>query len=160
VDGERDKNGLIHLVEVASGKVVTQIPTPGTIHGLALSPDGRTLAARQVRNQGGHVLSLWEVATGRERARLMESETVAWGSLAFFRDGRTLAAGRTNVVSLWDVATGQEHRLEGHRGPVYSLSFTSDGRRLLSGGEDTTILIWDMARVLRDKPRGGVRLSA
>jgi len=157
-DGGRDKNRFIHLVEVASGKVVTQIPTPGTVHGLALSPDGRTLAAREHR-QAGQVLFLWEVATGRERARFMESKTVEWGSLVFSPDGRTLAAARTNGVSLCDLATGQEHRLEGHSGPVYSLSFSSDGRRLLSGGQDTTILIWDVARVLKDKSIAGAAPS-
>jgi len=47
-------------------------------------------------------------------------------------------------VKVWDVASGQETlTLKGHRGPVLSVAFTSDGRRLVSGSDDETVRIWD-----------------
>jgi hypothetical protein len=56
------------------------------------------------------------------------------------------SAGHDTTVRLWEVATGQERRrLEGHRGSVHALAFTPDGQSLLSGGEDTMILVWDLA---------------
>jgi hypothetical protein len=36
--------------------------------------------------------------------------------------------------------------LTGHQGPVASVDFSPDGTRLVSGGDDTTILIWDLKR--------------
>ena len=43
-------------------------------------------------------------------------------------------------------ATGEiQADLRGHQRTVNSLSFSSDNRKLASGGEDSTILIWDLA---------------
>jgi hypothetical protein len=62
--------------------------------------------------------------------------------------------GQDSLVRLWDLATGKEfHKLAGHRGTVASLAFSPDGTRLASGSLDTTILIWDAAVLLRDKPK-------
>ncbi|KAF5308666.1 hypothetical protein FQR65_LT06127 [Abscondita terminalis] len=41
---------------------------------------------------------------------------------------------------------GLEHELEGHQGCVNCLQWSSDGRRLASGSDDTTVLIWDAFR--------------
>jgi WD40 repeat protein len=53
-------------------------------------------------------------------------------------------------IRLWDTATGNERSgLIGHIGPVRSLVFARDDRRLYSGGEDTTSLVWDVAEVMK-----------
>src|SRR5204863_362584 len=55
-------------------------------------------------------------------------------------------AGEDSTVRLWEVATGLERRrLEGHRGRVLSVAFSRDGCTLLSGGDDTAVLVWDLA---------------
>jgi hypothetical protein len=56
------------------------------------------------------------------------------------------------------VETGKELRkLTGHRGKVGALAFTPDGKTLISGGDDTTILFWDVASATR-RERPEVRL--
>src|SRR5439155_14768687 len=70
--------------------------------------------------------------------------------LAFSPDGKLLAAGYDELVLLWDVATGKERAtLSGHRGAVQAVSFSPDGKRLLSQSEDGTALVWDVAEALR-----------
>ena len=57
--------------------------------GLAFSPDGRTLAASSYLD---HEILLWDLAAGRERARLRGHGSPVL-SLAFAPDGRSLASG-------------------------------------------------------------------
>jgi WD40 repeat protein len=49
-----------------------------------------------------------------------------------------------HAVTIWDAETGQQRwRLEGHQQPVHCLAYTSDGKRLITGGADRIVKIWD-----------------
>ncbi len=46
---------------------------------------------------------------------------------------------------LWDAETLKPlARLEGHTGPVYSVTFSSNGKTLASGAVDRTVRLWDL----------------
>ncbi len=100
----------------------------------------------------GSIRSSWSarLATGNELYRIKTFEgdnRLAVHTLAFSPDGRTLAwAGpEDGIVRLTEAATGKERRqLTGHRGEVNSLAFAGAGRMLVSGGADTTALVWDL----------------
>ncbi|MHB1425450.1 MAG: WD40 repeat domain-containing protein [Gemmataceae bacterium] len=48
-------------------------------------------------------------------------------------------------VRLWELASGRERLcLEGHRGAIGSLAFSSDGTLLASGGTDRIVMVWDV----------------
>ena len=50
------------------------------------------------------------------------------------------------VIRLWEVESGRQLRiLSGHKRAVTSLAFSADGRRLLSGSQDTMLRLWDVA---------------
>jgi RNA polymerase sigma factor (sigma-70 family) len=119
----------------------------------ALSPDGRLLAhangSSQPRgsSQAPHFLTLRELATGKA-VRPLDRLPDRPAALAFSPDGHTLAWGgaQDRTVHLVEVATGKErHVFRGHKGAFTALAFSADGRLLVSGNEDTTALVWDLA---------------
>jgi hypothetical protein len=89
---------------------------------------------------------IWDTATGKETRRLLDDETSTVRSLAMSPDGRMLAVGGTNKqVRVWEIATGAKRGLFlGHNGPIICLAFDRDCRRIGSGSEDTTALVWDL----------------
>jgi hypothetical protein len=53
------------------------------------------------------------------------------------------------VIQLWSPTTGKEiGRLAGHRGLVECVAFSPDGKTLVSGSTDSTILFWDPWRII------------
>jgi len=83
--------------------------------------------------------------------------------LALTPDGRTVAWGgkADPLVQLLDVATGKERRaFAGHRGGAETLTFSADGKTLISGAADTTALVWDLTGRLTATEKFGKALSA
>ena len=70
-------------------------------------------------------------------------------------DGRTLwVAYSTSEIVGFEVATGKPRRtLTGHRGYVGGLALSTDGRRMLSAGHDSTALVWDVSLAGAAPPR-------
>jgi WD40 repeat protein len=139
------------LWDTAMGTVVRRWEVPGSVTAAALTPDGRgvvTAAADRV--------TLWEVATGRERFRTKGAAVVGCSP-----DGGVLAAAVGPAIGLLDLRTGQEFgQLTGHEAEVQVLAFTPDGEALVSGSADSTGMVWSVARPARKvEEQGGERLA-
>jgi WD40 repeat protein len=137
--------------DAATGKQQTAIAGGvGTSTQIALSPDGRTLAAAHWIYTGTESqatpITLWEMASGERRGELVGNQS-SIKQIAFSPDGRTVAsAGADHKVRLWDRFAAKEiGSLDGHRGWVFSVAFAPDGKTLVSGSSDSTAVIWDVS---------------
>jgi COMPASS component SWD1 len=66
--------------------------------------------------------------------------------IRFNRQGNLLASGRADgVIVIFDVETyGVARKLRGHVCVIQSLSWSHDGRYLLSSGQDWKCMLWDL----------------
>jgi WD40 repeat protein len=142
---------LFHLGTGAEAAVFAA--TSPAWQGLRFTPDGRALASAE----SAGLVRLLESATGAQRLSIRAEEDGAVG-LAFSPGGGVLATwprGRDGrrasfPVRLWDALTGRElGRLDGHRGRVNQAAFAPDGKTLATAGDDTTVLIWDIADLVQ-----------
>ncbi|HEV3263132.1 MAG TPA: WD40 repeat domain-containing protein [Gemmataceae bacterium] len=149
--------------------------------GVALAPDGKTLAAAR-----GEVIQLWNVETGEELRKIQEPGGVA--GLLFSPDGRTLAArARDGTLFLWAADTGKELQQikpaprpngngivlilgGGGDADAPGMAFTPDGKTLAAAAADYdkeetiwSVKFWDVAsgkEARRIKGPDGVRVSS
>jgi WD40 repeat protein len=112
------------------------------VKDLSLSGDGSLLAAVDAED----VVTLWDVAGGRPRARFRAAGTLV-STLTFSPDGTALAGGEWDkIVRIWDTATGEERDvLRRHTGAVSAVAFSPDGRLLASGDVRGVVRLWDVA---------------
>jgi RNA polymerase sigma factor (sigma-70 family) len=137
-----DASGLIVVWDAATGKELRRIRAyHGSINTLAVSPDGKALAAA-----GGKDIRLWDTETGR-LVREWKTSQADVHEFLFSPDGKTLATrGYEPVICLWGPATGEKrHELKGHRGVVGAFAFSPDGKQLAScSWEENVVRIWDV----------------
>jgi RNA polymerase sigma factor (sigma-70 family) len=136
-------------VQYTEGVRAHKGPVPVPVGGLAdafftaaVSPDGQLIAFGSDKD----LIAVHELDGGAELCRV-EKLARGVGCLAFSPDGRTLAWGSHDdpSIHLLEVATGRERQaFTGHRGGVVSLGYSADGKTLVSSGNDTTLLVWDL----------------
>jgi WD40 repeat protein len=122
----------------------------GGVVALAFSPDGGTLAS--AGGEGDATVRLWNVGAIRRIGGVFDNRGGAdVTSVAFTKDGRTLAVGSDNypdgIVQFIDVATGKPRRpdLATKGNSVTSLAFGPDERNFDTGLGDATVVRWNLA---------------
>jgi WD40 repeat protein len=120
-----------------------------SVRCLAISPDGRSIAAGQGRsvwiwkaNAPDHPV---EMGPPAEDEKL--SNQGVWDA-AFSPDGHWLAsADWDGRVRLWNLDDPHEkiRPLKAHSGAAWAVAFSPDGRTLATGGDDATIKLWNLA---------------
>jgi WD40 repeat protein len=155
----------IQIWDAASGQLIREvgvevarssIPFPA----LAFSPSGKFLATRQTADS----TRVWEVATGRQMATIpTESGATATSPMAFSPDDKVLVVSSRRATRAQTSASAHVWNLErrakvtelrGFLSTVLSLSFSADGRTILSASGDKFARVWNArtGQVLKEFP--------
>ncbi|HYM11783.1 MAG TPA: WD40 repeat domain-containing protein, partial [Bryobacterales bacterium] len=127
---------------LGAGKPVVYTQPP-VLTALAFSPDGKTLAVSAYREIVLHS------PDGSAAPRRLAGVSERLLSLAFSKDGSTLAAGggtpaRFGEIQIWDVAAGTLRRsVMISNDTVFGASLSPDGARIAAGCTDNTVRIID-----------------
>jgi WD40 repeat protein len=114
---------------------------------VAMSGNGRLLAIPSGSFEE-IVVRLRDVASGKEVRAVATTLTVT--GCRFSPGDELLALYGDKGFQLWDTATGTLlTSVNGHRGRVAGVAFSPDGGTLVSAGFAGTLLVWDVAALLR-----------
>ncbi|KAI6109386.1 WD40-repeat-containing domain protein [Pisolithus thermaeus] len=114
-----------------------------TIYSLSISPNGTFLASASKDT----TVRLWDIREGKELPALVRQHRLPVRYITFTADGRSIVTSSLNdpVLRVWDTeSTGSMGITRRHKGLVGSLSFSSDGKRLASGGKDRRVRVWNV----------------
>jgi WD40 repeat protein len=168
-------NGLL-VWDVATGKIVHRLANESgrQLYHAVLAPDHKLAATVHYDHMARIArIQLWDAATGKQ---VREMGQASYAALQFSPDGKRLAAynsidsreGREDHIDVFDVSTGGQVSSwsAGQEGIVH-VRFMKDGKRLMTGGVDKTVRIWDLDRAqelrkftIGDLPAGYIALSA
>ncbi len=137
--GIHQKQGLALIYEVATQKLIRQIPNPGKpILSVAWSDDGQLFATAD------HTITIWNAADGKPVHRLPGHDS--WISALDFRpDGKHLVScANEPIVKIWGVESGKYLKsLYGHTSFVSFVEYSPDSQLIATGSADSTLRIWN-----------------
>ncbi|MDJ1173623.1 hypothetical protein [Roseofilum capinflatum] len=117
------------------------------VWGVTFSPDGQAIATASYDSR----VKLWN-RQGQLLVEPLEHEGNTVTSVVFSPDGERLASASHNMIRLWrkdgtllHVLTASSHR------SINGLSFTSDGKTLISVGGDGRVTLWHLEQLELDQ---------
>ena len=163
---------LIRVWDLETGKTVRTLRgqigagPDGKILAMALSPDGRWLAAvgwLPGNQEESDAIRLYDFASGK-LVTLLKGHTDIVNALAFSPDNRYLVSGSAdkNAIiwnleskpsdlgdsTIWNLESkpsdlgDSKQILSGHTDAIYAVAFTHDGERMVTGSYDHSLRLW------------------
>lgn len=133
------------LYDVASGRELKAIPSPGSTSPvrLSFSPDGNRLALPS----WGETIPVWDLRTWKKTLEL-KSPGKTNNTVVYSPDGKQLASGDIiqAFIHLFDTANGRRLKtLVWPDGRAMDLMFSPNGEKLASAHDDGAVMLWDAA---------------
>jgi WD40 repeat protein len=133
--------GTVRLYDARTG-LTRSVPSDTTAkYAVAIDPSGRHIAVG-----GPGPLTITSVDGASPHVVVLRAQKGAVIGLAYSPDGGRLAsASDDGVARIFDADSGRLQRtLPGHAGTVTSVAFSAQGDRVVTGGADETIRIWNI----------------
>lgn len=147
----------VRMYDLTAGKELAKFDPKLNVVGVAVSGDGRRVAAVTSANARGRedpreVAVVWDVASGQVLARVPQKRDTQHVTLS--PDGRLLALAQEweGTVRVMEVASGAERLSFRHNGPVTGLQFAPDGRTLAAASREAPVYLWDLTGEYTGKP--------
>jgi Tol biopolymer transport system component len=139
-------SSVIRIMDVATGKDLSGGGGHrGTITGLAISADGKSVTTRSLDN----TVRQWDAATGKELSRLTFPTATLTYYAALSPDGRLVAVQPTGAaakIEIWDVSAAKVvQTLDVGAGRATTLLFTPDNKTLAVRSADAVVRLYDVA---------------
>jgi WD40 repeat protein len=140
--GELLAIGTLENIQIYNPGTREQVASLGVRSlSLAWTPDGTRLLS------GGHnedcTIREWDTLAWEQVGHPWEGHTKAIDALAIHPAGTLVAsASDDNHVRLWRLSDRQTIAIFEHSSPLRSVTFSSDGKHILSGGDDKKISEW------------------
>jgi WD40 repeat protein len=129
----------LFLWSTSTGTVTKRLPLKTTTYALAFAPGGNLLACG---TESG--LQVWDIPT--EKILWQDPQAGGVATVAFAPDGQSLAFATSEAIHLREVAGGKRlGQLTAHHECALALAFSPDSKRLVSGGADYAVRLWDVA---------------
>lgn len=140
----------IEFWDIPTGQRLSALPAENKplVTGMALSPDGSTLA--YIGDDPCQSITLWHIPTRSQRPSFETHQAPITASAAA-PNGQTIATGSADgAVRLWEAATGKAlGHIDNRTGKVTHLAFMPDSRQLVVARQERkgqgTIEIWNLA---------------
>jgi hypothetical protein len=135
LDGVNDKAVLVAQL----------LDTDDVVYCLAVSPDGKKLAAG---NSADRTVNVWDLSPGYAAAKLEQSieNHADWVlGVAFSPDGKhLLTCSRDKTAKVWDLTTKESVlTFPDHQNTVWGVAAKADGKLAFSVGEDGQLRTWN-----------------
>jgi len=130
----------VALVDVGKGELDGTLDGDDEIYCVGWLPDGELIAG------GSRGVRRWNLddRTSRAVLPLADPETPIW-TLATAPGGRLACAGADQRLHVGDVEGGAAASAAGHGDIVQAIAWSPDGRLVVTGGDDRTVRIWEVA---------------
>ena len=150
-----EENGKVKIYDLQNGQIARTIEGhTGPVTGLSFSADGLRLAT------GSQDKSVRVVLTADGKLLGKIDTPAAVNAVAFVGEDKLVATGGAdNIIRTWTAPAADAQppaeapkeapkpvkELSGHTGPVNSLATIGTGAQLLSGSQDGSVRVWDVA---------------
>jgi WD40 repeat protein len=134
-------SGTTHVIDVRTRRATAALELDANAQSAAMSPNGAHVVVAYVDGPA----RIWDVST--EKPVLSLPANGAW-SAVYSGDGKRVLTADDDAARVWDAQTGsllaKLSALSSSLG-IISAAFSSDGERVVTGGVNGNVVVWDVA---------------